>query len=245
MVRVLEPGAESVAVFWEDDPAQEHELKRIHEAGLFEGSIPYRRPVVPYALRVRFPGGNEVTKHDTYFFSHELSDFDLYLFGQGRHYGLYHKFGAHLRVRDGVKGTHFAVWAPNAEARQRRRQLQLLGRPQARDAGARRLGRLGAVRARTWARASEYKFEIRTQQEPHPAQVGSFRLPHAEAAGDRVDRRLARRLRMERRMPGCANAGSATGAARRSTSTKCTCRAGSTRGTGSRRSTPGRRRRTR
>ena len=114
MVRVFEPGAESVAVFWEDDGAENaHELKRVHEAGVFEGSIPYRRPLMPYRLRVRFPGG-EVTKHDTYFFSHELSDFDLYLFNQGRHYGLYHKFGAHPRVRDGVAGVHFAVWAPNA-----------------------------------------------------------------------------------------------------------------------------------
>jgi len=44
MVRVLEPGADSVAVFWEDEPAQMHELKRVHDAGLFEGGIPFRRP---------------------------------------------------------------------------------------------------------------------------------------------------------------------------------------------------------
>src|SRR5262252_3487529 len=77
MVRVFEPGAESVAVFWEDDEAAKaHELKRVHEAGLFEGSIDYRRPLMPYRLRVKFGGGHEVVKHDTYFFSHELSDFD-------------------------------------------------------------------------------------------------------------------------------------------------------------------------
>src|SRR5688572_2519401 len=115
MVRVLEPGAESVEVFWEDQPEVVHALKRVHEAGLFEGSIPHRRPLVPYRLRVKFQGGHEVVKHDAYFFSHELSDFDLHLFGEGRHYGLYHKFGAHLRVRDGIAGVHFAVWAPNAK----------------------------------------------------------------------------------------------------------------------------------
>src|SRR5690349_1633278 len=115
VVRVLEPGADSVAVYWEDEPTDMHELRRVHDAGLFEGNIPFRRPVVPYRLRVRFPGGHEAIKHDTYFFSHELSDFDLHLFGQGRHYGLYHKFGAHPRVRDGVAGVHFAVWAPNAK----------------------------------------------------------------------------------------------------------------------------------
>lgn len=43
-----------------------------------------------------------------------FSDFDLYLFGQGKHYQLYEKMGAHLRTVDGVSGVNFAVWAPNA-----------------------------------------------------------------------------------------------------------------------------------
>ena len=45
-----------------------------------------------------------------------FSDLDLYLFGQGKHYYLYEKMGAHLRVVDGVTGVNFAVWAPNARA---------------------------------------------------------------------------------------------------------------------------------
>ena len=44
-----------------------------------------------------------------------FSDFDLYLFGQGKHYYLYEKMGAHPRIYHGVAGTHFAVWAPNAQ----------------------------------------------------------------------------------------------------------------------------------
>ncbi|MBV9706073.1 MAG: 1,4-alpha-glucan branching protein GlgB [Chloroflexi bacterium] len=43
-----------------------------------------------------------------------FSEFDLYLFGQGRHYRIYEKMGAHLRTVNGVKGVNFAVWAPNA-----------------------------------------------------------------------------------------------------------------------------------
>ena len=78
---VFEPGAVSVGVFWEDEPDKLHALKLVHDAGLFEGTIPYRRPVVPYKLRIKFQGGHETIKHDTYFFSHELSDFDLHLFG--------------------------------------------------------------------------------------------------------------------------------------------------------------------
>src|SRR5450755_3777676 len=43
-----------------------------------------------------------------------FSDFDLYLFGQGRHYHIYDKFGAQLRTINGVAGVNFALWAPNA-----------------------------------------------------------------------------------------------------------------------------------
>ena len=39
---------------------------------------------------------------------------DCYMFGQGTHYEIYNKLGAHLMEIDGVKGTYFAVWAPNA-----------------------------------------------------------------------------------------------------------------------------------
>lgn len=45
-----------------------------------------------------------------------FSDFDAHLFGEGTHYRIYQKFGAHQISKDGVKGVHFAVWAPNAEA---------------------------------------------------------------------------------------------------------------------------------
>jgi 1,4-alpha-glucan branching enzyme len=43
-----------------------------------------------------------------------LTDHDIYLFKEGNHFRLYEKLGAHLVERDGVRGTYFAVWAPNA-----------------------------------------------------------------------------------------------------------------------------------
>ena len=43
-----------------------------------------------------------------------ISDFDQYLFGQGNHYDIFRKLGAHLTEVDGQKGVHFAVWAPHA-----------------------------------------------------------------------------------------------------------------------------------
>lgn len=44
-----------------------------------------------------------------------ITEDDLYLFNEGTHYCLYEKLGAHPLVVDGISGTHFAVWAPNAE----------------------------------------------------------------------------------------------------------------------------------
>jgi 1,4-alpha-glucan branching enzyme len=44
-----------------------------------------------------------------------LTDYDLYLLGEGNHYRIYEKLGAHLGERDVTAGTHFAVWAPNAK----------------------------------------------------------------------------------------------------------------------------------
>jgi hypothetical protein len=44
-----------------------------------------------------------------------LSNDDLFLFNEGSNYRLYEKLGAHPLTVDGVEGTYFAVWAPNAK----------------------------------------------------------------------------------------------------------------------------------
>ena len=43
-----------------------------------------------------------------------FSDYDRYLFHQGKNYDIYRKMGSHIWHQDGMSGTHFAVWAPNA-----------------------------------------------------------------------------------------------------------------------------------
>ncbi|MBQ1310836.1 MAG: 1,4-alpha-glucan branching enzyme, partial [Blautia sp.] len=45
----------------------------------------------------------------------QFTDLDQYLFGQGTHYDIYKKLGAHLTEEDGTAGVYFAVWAPNAQ----------------------------------------------------------------------------------------------------------------------------------
>lgn len=62
--------------------------------------------------------GNELSKEKTDIVEKEsifITDLDEYLFGQGTHYEIYKKLGAHLTEKDKKKGVYFAVWAPNAE----------------------------------------------------------------------------------------------------------------------------------
>ena len=47
---------------------------------------------------------------------YEIGELDQYLFGNGTHYEIYKKMGAHLVTVDGVKGVYFAVWAPHAKS---------------------------------------------------------------------------------------------------------------------------------
>lgn len=60
-------------------------------------------------------GGEEPSAATRAMMTSILSEDDIYLFNQGTHYRLYDKFGAQPVTIDGVAGTYFAVWAPNAE----------------------------------------------------------------------------------------------------------------------------------
>src|SRR5262249_33628672 len=94
--------------------------------------------------------------------SRVISDYDLYVFGEGKHTRLYERLGAHPMRIDDVDGVHFAVWAPNAA------RVSVVGDFNNWD------GRVHPMRALTpsgvWeifiptARAGHrYKFEIRTR----------------------------------------------------------------------------------
>ena len=91
-------------------------MRRIHPAGLFEAicPCPAETRTSRYMLRVADEGGKKTTMHDPYSFPHLLTDYDLYLLNEGRHWQCYNRLGAHLRTIDGVEGVNFAVWAPNA-----------------------------------------------------------------------------------------------------------------------------------
>jgi 1,4-alpha-glucan branching enzyme len=110
VVRAHFPYAEEVVLVEANQP-----LERIPNTDLFEwhgkpSQVPER-----YQLRWRDSNGNESTAHDPYCFPPQIADFDLYLFGEGKHWHAYRFLGAHPHVADGVSGVLFGVWAPNAE----------------------------------------------------------------------------------------------------------------------------------
>ena len=60
-------------------------------------------------------GKESAFKHPLAYDVSLLTDDDLYLFNEGSHFRLYDKLGAHPLEHKGAKGTHFAVWAPDAQ----------------------------------------------------------------------------------------------------------------------------------
>jgi 1,4-alpha-glucan branching enzyme len=124
---VVENGRKALAVraflpdiqqAWVVDPAsgRTRPMRRLHPAGLYEAICPGTEDELRrrYLLRVTDKHGDRKTMRDAYAFPSMLTDYDLYLLGEGTHWKSYERMGAHLRTVDGVEGVHFVVWAPNA-----------------------------------------------------------------------------------------------------------------------------------
>jgi 1,4-alpha-glucan branching enzyme len=93
-------------------------MRRVRLEGFYEATLPVpsEYPPAPSSYRFRFHNeyGDVWEVYDTYAFLYQLTEFDLYLMGEGRHYDTYEKLGAHAKTVEGVTGVHFALWAPNA-----------------------------------------------------------------------------------------------------------------------------------
>ncbi|HET8909113.1 MAG TPA: 1,4-alpha-glucan branching protein GlgB [Ktedonobacterales bacterium] len=129
IVRVFRPYADAIAVV-PDAPAgvaQESSapagststavpMVLLHEAGLFTLVTPLGANEQPpaYHLDIHFMSGATLRTRDPYALLPVISEYDLYLIGEGKDLRLYNKLGAHPVTHQGVEGVLFAVWAPSA-----------------------------------------------------------------------------------------------------------------------------------
>ncbi|HEV7467846.1 MAG TPA: 1,4-alpha-glucan branching enzyme, partial [Candidatus Dormibacteraeota bacterium] len=110
VVRALHPSAERGTVIWEGGEAP---LERL-DGGLFQGRVAAAELPV---YRLRFEEGERSwVIDDPYRFLPTLGDLDLHLIGEGQHRELWRRLGARVIEHQGVIGTAFAVWAPNARS---------------------------------------------------------------------------------------------------------------------------------
>ncbi len=89
-------------------------MTKIHASGLFSASLQWQGDHFAYRLQLTEPDGSQRAVEDPYRFPPLLGDLDLYLIGEGTQTRAFNFLGAHFRTVDGVRGVHFAVWAPNA-----------------------------------------------------------------------------------------------------------------------------------
>jgi len=90
-------------------------MERVHPDGFFEIILTDRSAPFAYRLAVENQEGHTWEFVDPYQFGPVLTEFDLHLLAEGTHYRNFERLGAHIRVIDGFRGVHFAVWAPNAQ----------------------------------------------------------------------------------------------------------------------------------
>jgi 1,4-alpha-glucan branching enzyme len=131
-------------------------------AGLFAAFLPRAPLPSSYRLRFGFADGNVWEREDPYRFGPTLGPLDLHLIREGTHERLWQALGARAMSHEGVEGTAFSVWAPNAE------RVSVVGDFCRWDGRLLPMRSLGA--AGVWelfvpgvAPGSLYKFEIRTR----------------------------------------------------------------------------------
>ena len=110
-IRAFLPQANRSVVLVND---QAYPMERLHWDGFFEAKIANASLESSYQLQVVTHNQDELTFVDPYAFSSSMQELDSYLLAEGTHMQMYEKLGAHLHTINGVAGTLFTVWAPNA-----------------------------------------------------------------------------------------------------------------------------------
>jgi 1,4-alpha-glucan branching enzyme len=107
-VRVLRPDAKAVTVLL---GGGEFPAKRVDKTGFFEAKV---KGEGRHRLRFTAHNGHVWEDDDPFSFGAMLGGLDQHLFAEGNHWELWKRLGSHCEEHDGVSGTVFRVWAPNA-----------------------------------------------------------------------------------------------------------------------------------
>ena len=161
VVRALLPDAAKVEIHpTHEKDKPKIELARIPNTDIFEGITKSANKVYAYDLVITNHQGRTRRTRDAFSFLPTLGESDLFLFGKGDERKIFEKLGAQLRVIDGVHGTSFAVWAPNAQ------RVSIVGDFNNWDGRVHAMRLLGA--SGVWeifipgvGQGAHYKFEIR------------------------------------------------------------------------------------
>ncbi|HTU47169.1 MAG TPA: 1,4-alpha-glucan branching protein GlgB [Bryobacteraceae bacterium] len=108
-VRAFLPQAKQVELVVDGETTP---MERVQPAGIFTARL--SSEPAQYKFRLTDYEDRVSEQEDAYRFPTLISDFDLHLHSEGTNYEGYNSFGAHPVTVEGVAGTRFAVWAPNA-----------------------------------------------------------------------------------------------------------------------------------
>ncbi len=87
------------------------------ELGLFGVEIKAKsKQLKNYRVRIQYGENDVVETADPYSYEPAMTDFDCYIFGEGKNYKIFDKMGAHVECNSGVTGTRFVLWAPDARS---------------------------------------------------------------------------------------------------------------------------------
>lgn len=89
-----------------------YKMDKVDDAGFFTVLV---NELFQYKLRMTGYDDETWEYYDAYQFEPFVGELDMYLFGNGTHYEIYDKLGAHPMTIEGIEGVLFAVWAPNAK----------------------------------------------------------------------------------------------------------------------------------
>jgi len=114
-IRVFISGAKAISGQSLDE-SRKFDFVKLGNSGFFEAQIEEKYEHFLYRLNIELENGVKYSVLDPYAFPPVLTDFDLHLMQSGVHYELYRKLGANLVEVEGIRGTLFSVWAPNARS---------------------------------------------------------------------------------------------------------------------------------